>query len=51
MKANSDGMALNSPQLVGTAVTIAFDQRWNFCRSAAGTPSISAMMVVGSGSA
>ena len=42
---------LNIPQGLGVAVRSAFDQRWNRCRSWTGTPSISAMIVVGKGRA
>ena len=51
MSAQAFGTALSNPQVDDAAATSAFDQRLNLCRSLEGTPSISAMIVVGSGSA
>ena len=50
-KAQTCGTTRNLRHPNGSAETIAFDHRWNLCRSRAGTPSISAMTVVGIGSA
>ena len=51
MSAQAFGTACNSPQVDEAAEMMAFDQRWNLWRSAAGTPNISAIMVVGNGKA
>ena len=39
------------PAVEAAAAMMAFDQRWNLWRSSTGTPSISAMIVVGKGRA
>ena len=45
------GIALTIDQRDQFELTMALDQRWNFRRSSGGTPSISAMTIVGSGRA
>ena len=51
MRAKAFGTAFTNPQVEEAADMMTFDQRWNRCRSFAGTPSISAMIVVGRGRA
>ena len=49
--AQAFGTAFHIRPVEAAAAMMAFDQRWNAWRSAAGTPSISAMIVVGNGRA
>ncbi len=51
MNSQIPGIAVQIPKRFDDAPKRAFDQRWNLWRSSTGTPSISAMIVVGTGNA